>query len=131
MTLGRIPSIRASQCSASLGTVSTASALFKSRTMERLPSVPNHRAGTGLVVHDHALLPLDLQIFGNVHQLALGPNDVKHLQQHRSQELLRRDARATALDVGLIHPREQPIRFVPRNRSGRGGERHGQTYRVL
>ncbi len=74
------------------------------------PILGEDRGHPDCVVHRQPDEPAKQQVVLRLlHQLALGPDAVEHLQQHRSQQLLQRDARATTLDVGLIHPREQPI----------------------
>jgi dienelactone hydrolase len=49
-----------------------------------------------------------------LHELALRAHAEQDLQQHRAQQLLRRDARAADLDAGLVHPREQLVHLGQR-----------------
>ena len=56
------------------------------------------------VVHGQADEPAKQQVVaGLLHELALGAHAVEDLQQHGAQQLLGRDAGATALEVGRVH----------------------------
>lgn len=67
------------------------------------------------IVHGQANEPAKQQVvLGLLHELALGADAVKHLQEHGAQELLRRDAGATAFDVGLVHAAEKRIHLHQR-----------------
>lgn len=62
------------------------------------------------VVHGQADEPAKQQVvLGLLHELALRAHAVEHLQQHGAQQFLGRDAGTAALDVGLVHPREERI----------------------
>ena len=75
--------------------------------------------------------PAKQQVVGDLlDELALAAHAVQHLQQHRTHELLRRDARPPALGVGLVHRRELRVHLGQRlvqplaDRAQRVGLRH-------
>ena len=62
------------------------------------------------VVHRQAYEPAKQQVvLGLLHQQAFRAYAVENLQQHGSEQLLRRNAGPTALDIGGIHAREQRL----------------------
>ncbi len=86
------------------------------------------------IVHCQANEPAKQQVVVRLlHELTFGANAVEHLQQHGPQQLLRRDTGSTALDIGLVHPGEQPIHLRQRL-IGHGADRAQRVrlrYKIL
>ncbi|SPC18372.1 conserved membrane hypothetical protein [Cupriavidus oxalaticus] len=73
------------------------------------------RGHPNCIVHRQPDEPAKQQVVLRLlHELAFGANAVEHLQQHGPQQLLRRDAGPAALNVGLVHLREQPVHLHQR-----------------
>ena len=65
------------------------------------------------VVHGQAYEPAKQQVvLGLLHQHAFRAHAVENLQQHGSEQLLRRNAGPTALDIGGVHAREQRLNLL-------------------
>ncbi|CAN0626732.1 protein of unknown function [Burkholderia multivorans] len=67
------------------------------------------------IVHRQADEPAKQHVVGDLlHQHAFASNRIQHLQQQRTNQLLRGDARAAALRVALVHPREHRVHALER-----------------
>ena len=73
---------------------------------QRLPDVTTELSLAG-VLDGQADEPAEQQVVLDLlDELPLAAHAVQHLQQHGPHELLRGDARAAAIDIGLVHGRE-------------------------